>query len=130
VSVGAAMAYDAVCSLAFVLQARGPQWEGLQILLAAILSAAPWLFAAAIVVAIADLLWRTSTEQLLTLRHVGGALLISAAFGVAWLTLLRAAGVHVADMPTTHAAWILSPTLLPLMASVLAPWSLSRVRHT
>ena len=26
--------------------------------------------------------------------------------------------------------WMLSPALLPLMASVLAPWSLSRVRHT
>jgi hypothetical protein len=26
--------------------------------------------------------------------------------------------------------WILSPALLPLMVSVLAPWSLSRIRHT
>jgi hypothetical protein len=28
------------------------------------------------------------------------------------------------------AVWMLSPVLLPLMASVLAPWSLSRIRHT
>jgi hypothetical protein len=27
-------------------------------------------------------------------------------------------------------AWMLSPALLPLMASVLAPWSFSRIRHT
>ena len=32
--------------------------------------------------------------------------------------------------PTTDAVWMLSPVLLPLTVSVLAPWSLSRVRHT
>ena len=75
------------------------------------------------------LLWRGFAEQLLTLRAACGAVLVSAAFGVAWVTLLRAAGVQLAGMPTTDAAWMLSPTLLPLMASVLAPWSLSRIRH-
>ena len=33
-------------------------------------------------------------------------------------------------MPTTDALWMLSPVLLPLTVSVLAPWSLSRIRHT
>jgi hypothetical protein len=33
-------------------------------------------------------------------------------------------------MSTTNAVWVLSPMLLPLMASVLAPWSLNRIRHT
>ena len=31
---------------------------------------------------------------------------------------------------TMDSVWMLSPALLPLMASVLAPWSLSRIRHT
>jgi hypothetical protein len=33
-------------------------------------------------------------------------------------------------MPATDAFWMLSPAVLPLMASVAAPWSLSRIRHT
>jgi hypothetical protein len=28
-----------------------------------------------------------------------------------------------------NAVWMLSPALLPLTASVLAPWSLNRLRH-
>ena len=56
-------------------------------------------------------------------------MLVSAAFGAAWLTMLRAAGVSLAGMPATDAAWMLSPALLPLTISVLAPWSLSRIRH-
>ena len=46
------------------------------------------------------------------------------------MTLLRAAGFEFAGMPTAETVWILSPMLLTLMASVLAPWSLSRIRHT
>jgi hypothetical protein len=55
---------------------------------------------------------------------------VSAAFGVAWVTVLGAAGVPLARMPATDAVWLLTPALLPLMASLLAPWSLSRLRHT
>ena len=40
------------------------------------------------------------------------------------------AGVQLAAMSASNAASTLSPALLPLMASVLAPWSLSRIRHT
>jgi hypothetical protein len=71
-----------------------------------------------------------SRVVLLTLGHACGAVLVSAAFGAAWLTMLRAAGVSLAGMPAADAAWRLSPALLPLMASVVAPWSLSRIRHT
>ena len=46
------------------------------------------------------------------------------------LTLLHAAGVQLAGMSAADVVGILWPVLLPLMASVLAPWSLSRVRHT
>jgi hypothetical protein len=45
-------------------------------------------------------------------------------------TVLRAAGVQLAGMPTIDVLSMLSPALLPLMASLLAPWSLSRIRHT
>ena len=86
--------------------------------------------APAIVLATVYLSWRAFAERLLTLRSACGVVLVSAAFGTAWLTMLRAAGVQLAGMPTTDAVWMLSPVLLPLMASVLAPWSLSRIRHT
>jgi hypothetical protein len=69
-------------------------------------------------------------ERLLTLRQAAGAILLSAAFGAAWVTVLDAAGVPLLAMPARDAVGMLSPVLLPLMASVLAPWSLSRIRHT
>ena len=96
----------------------------------AFFGAAPWIAAAALVLATASLFWRTLAEQLLTLRQALLAVLISGAFGAAWVTVLRAGGVHLSGMPAIDAAWILSPALLPLLASVLAPWALSRVRHT
>ncbi|HET9943006.1 MAG TPA: hypothetical protein VFR05_06675, partial [Terriglobia bacterium] len=82
-----------------------------------------------IVLATGYLCWRAFAERLLTLRSAVGIVLISAAFAAAWVTVLRAAGVQLAATPTMDAVWMLSPTLLPLMASVLAPWSLSRIRH-
>jgi hypothetical protein len=76
------------------------------------------------------LFWRGFAERFLTLRYVCGALLFSAAFAAAWVTILRAAGVQLTGMPTTSAVSWLSPAFVPLMASVLAPWSLNRIRHT
>jgi hypothetical protein len=89
-----------------------------------------WIAAAAIVLATVYLFWSAFAERVLTLRYLCGALLVSAAFGAAWLTMLRAAGVQLAGMPTTNAVSMLLPVLLPLTASVLAPWSLDRIRHT
>jgi hypothetical protein len=89
-----------------------------------------WIDAPAIVFATLYVSWRVFAERLLPLRTACLAVLVSAAFGAAWVTLLRAAGVQLADMSATYAFWMLSPALLPLMASVLAPWSLSRLRHT
>jgi hypothetical protein len=88
-----------------------------------------WIAAAAIVLTVVYLFWSGLAERLLTLRYVGGALLVSAAFAVAWLTVLRAAGVQLAAMPAANAVLWLSPALLPLMGSVLAPWSFNRLRH-
>ena len=116
--------------LALVLLALGQRLNGLEIPLGAILRGTSWVAASAIVLATGYLLWRGFAEQLLTLRQASGAVLVSAAFGAACLTLLRGAGVSLAGMPAADAVWMLSPALLPLMASVLAPWSLSRIRHT
>lgn len=46
-----------------------------------------------------------------------------------WLTLLGTVDQHLSAMPPTIAALMVSPALLPLTTSVLAAWSLSRVRH-
>ena len=113
-----------------LLALAGQRGIGPEIPLGAILRATSWVAASAIVLATGYLLWRGFAEQLLTLGHACGAVLVSAAFGAAWLTVLRAAGVSLAGMPATNAVWMLSPALLPLIASVLAPWSLSRIRHT
>ena len=94
----------------------------------AIFSATRWIVAAAMVLATVWLLWRALAERLLTVRYACGALVISAAFGATWLMLRNAAGVQLAGMPT-NAVSMLWPLLLPLMVSVLAPWSLNRIRH-
>jgi hypothetical protein len=86
--------------------------------------------AAAGVLATAYLFWTVLAERLLTPRQACGALLVSAAFAAAWVTVLSAAGVPLTTMPATDIALMLWPALLPLTASVLAPWSLSRIRHT
>jgi hypothetical protein len=56
--------------------------------------------------------------------------LVSAAFGATWVIVLRAAGVQLSGMSATDVAWMLSPALMPLWVSALAPWSFSRIRHT
>ena len=119
--------------LGLVLVLRAPEGQGgdgLEVLLMdALFGAAPWITAAALALATASLFRRVLAEQLLTLRQALLAVLISGAFGAAWVTL-HAGGVHRSGMPAIDAVWILSLALLPLLASVLAPWSLSRVRHT
>ena len=114
-----------IYGLALVLLALGQRWNEL----VAILRATYWVAASAIVLATGYLLWRGFAEELLNLRQASGAVLVSAAFGAACLTLLRAAA-SLAGMPAVEPVWMLSPALLPLTASVLAPWALSRIRHT
>jgi len=89
-----------------------------------------WIAAAAMVVTTVYVLWSGFAERVLTIRYASGAVAITAAFGAAWLTVLHTAGVQLAGMSAMNVVSILSPALLPLMASVLAPWSLSRIRHT
>lgn len=95
----------------------------------AIIRATRWIGAAALVFTTLYLFWSGFAERAMTIRYACGALLISAAFGAAWVTALHAAGVQLASMPAMNAVGMLSPLLLPLIASALAPWSLNRIRH-
>ena len=89
-----------------------------------------WIAAAAIVFTTVYAFWSGFAEQVLTIRYTSGAVAISAAFGAAWLTVLHIAGVQLAGMSAMNALSVVSPALLPLMASGLTPWAYSRVRHT
>ena len=117
-----------------VLVLRAPDGQGgngLEILLMdALFGATPWLVAAATLLATVYLCWTVLAERLLTRGQATVAVMVSAVFAGAWVTLLRAAGVDLVGLLPANAVWMLLPTLSPLTASVLAPWSLSRVRHT
>lgn len=101
---------------------------GSEYLLSAMLRATGWIAAAALVLGTAYLVWRAFAERLLTPRQGWGVVLVSAALGAAWVMVLRAAPMQFGGV-ARHAVWILSLALPPLMASVLAPWSLNRIRH-
>ena len=103
---------------------------GPEIPLGAVGRATSWVALSALVLATGYLLWRGFAEQFLPVRHATGAVLLSAIFGVAWLGMLRAAGVALAGLPVLDTARVLWPALLPLTLSVLATWSYSRLRHT
>jgi hypothetical protein len=96
----------------------------------AIFATARWIFFGAMVFTTVYVIWSGFAERVLTIRYASGAVAISAAFGAAWLTALHLAGVHLGGMSAMNAISVVSPALLPLMVSVLAPWSLSRIRHT
>jgi hypothetical protein len=89
-----------------------------------------WIAAAAMVITTVYVFWSGFAERVLTGRYVSGAVLVSAAFAAAWLTVLQIAGVQPAGMSAMNIVWTMSPALLPLTIGALAPWSLSRVRHT
>lgn len=103
-----------------------PRGIGSELLVRAVLGIA----AAAMVFATVYLFWKTFTERVLTIGYTFSTLVISLAFGAAWVTLLHGTGVQLAGMAVTNAFWMLSPLILPLMTSALAPWSFSRIRHT
>jgi hypothetical protein len=87
-----------------------------------------WIAAAAIVFTTVYVFWSGFAEHVLTIRYASGAIAISAAFGAAWLIALHIAGVQLAGMSAMNVLSVVSPALLPLMASGLAPWSYSRIR--
>jgi hypothetical protein len=89
-----------------------------------------WIATAAMVFTTVYVFWSGFAEHVLTIRYASGAVAISAAFGAAWLTVLHMAGAQLPGLSAMNAFSVVSPALLPLTASVLAPWSLSRIRHT
>jgi hypothetical protein len=103
---------------------------GPEIPFGAILGATSWVAATAIVFATVYLAWRTVAERLLTAGQAWGVVFLSTAVAAAWLTVLRAAGLSLGDMPAANAVRMILPALLPLTVSVLTPWSYSRIRHT
>ena len=121
-----------LCGLAFAFLAVAQRNGNVSAaVIHAILVAARWTAAAAIVGATVYLYWSCLAERTLAPRYALGALLLSGAFVAAWMALLGAAGVQFASMPwTSIASMLLWPLFLPLFTSALAPWSYSRVRHT
>ena len=100
-----------------------------QLHLDVVFEAVRWIAAAAIVFTTVYVFWSGFAEHVLTTLYASGAVAISAAFGAAWLTALHIAGVQLAGMSAINAISVAWPALLPLMASGLAPWSYSRIRH-
>ena len=107
-------------------------WRGIgpEIPLGAILRATSWVAASTIALATVYVFWSVLAERLMTVRQASVVVFLSAAFAAPWLTLMRTAGLSLADMPAADAVRMLSLALLPLTISVLAPWSYSRIRHT
>jgi hypothetical protein len=96
----------------------------------AVVVAARWIAATALAGATVYLYRNGLAERTLTPRYALAALLVSAAFVAAWVTLRRAAGLQMASMPwASVASMLMWPLFLPLFTGALAPWSLSRVRH-
>jgi hypothetical protein len=88
-----------------------------------------WLAAAAALLAAIYLFWSASAERLLTPGYSWGAVVITAVFGVACLAVLQMAGFQFADISAANVASMLFLLLVPLLAIMLVPWSLSRFRH-
>ena len=84
-----------------------------------IVRASFWIFGAVMLLATIYFLWSGFAERVLTIRYACGALVVSAAFGVAWR----------AGMPVGDVVGILWLALGILMVGVLAPWALNRIRH-
>ena len=98
-------------------------------LVGTVFAATGWTLVAAMVLATIYFFWNGIAARTLTMRYVSVAFLIWAGFAAVWLAVLHAADVQLAGMPAAGIVGILWPVLLPLMAGVLAPWSLSNLRH-
>jgi len=95
----------------------------------AVFATTRWLAAAAALLATIYLFWNAFAERLLTPGYALGAAMITAVLGLACLAVLQLAGLQMTDISVTNAASMLSLLLVPLLAIVLVPWSLSRFRH-
>jgi hypothetical protein len=116
--------------LALVLLALAEQEEiASPLVVETVFAATGWTLVVAMVLATIYLGWSGVAERALTIRYAIGASMVSAAFAMAWLTVLHAAGVQFAGMAAAGVVGIMWPVLLPPVAGVFAPWALGRVRH-
>jgi len=130
VRVVAAAAFALLYGLVVALVVLGADgWVQDAMLLNIMLGAVPLLGGGAVVLGTLYLFWRTVVERILAPQQAAGVVLASAIVAVAWVTLLDAADTPVSRMSPVTAALALCPALLTLAVLVLAPWSLSRVRH-
>ena len=101
---------------------------GLQYVDASVLGANVWLLAIAIPLGTLFVLARALKAAALTLRQIAVAAVVWSAFAVLYLDMLRAGGTLL-QASEAFEALTLASTLLPLLATGLAPWSLTLVRH-
>jgi hypothetical protein len=90
---------------------------------------AVWIATAGLATAAIYFWWSSLAGRVLTTRYLCVALLVLAAFALAYVTLLRSAGLPRAGTPWTAISILSWPVLLLLLGVALAPWSLNRVRH-
>jgi hypothetical protein len=90
---------------------------------------AVWIATAGLATAAIYFWWSSLAGRVLTTRYLCVALLVLAAFALAYVTLLRSAGLPRAGTPWTAISILSWPVLLLLLGIALAPWSLNRVRH-
>ncbi|MBC8026113.1 MAG: hypothetical protein H7Y89_08990 [Steroidobacteraceae bacterium] len=95
----------------------------------AILQASFWIAAVALMSTTIYLFWNGISSRVLTAGYLSSAVLVIAVFAAAWVAMLHAAGAPFSRMPALHIAAILFPVMMMLMNSLLAPWSLDRIRH-
>jgi len=100
------------------------------VLVNAIVRAMQWFSGVAVLFGTMYLAWRVLAEHLITARQAGIIGLVLALFAAGWMALLVALGVSPTSLSVAQSIVMLSPVLVPLIFIVLAPWSLSRVRHT
>jgi len=129
VNIAGALLLGYVLALALLVVAVAAEWAP-DFLLRKVLMTTRWIVAGALAIGTAWLCWRLLEERLFSPRQAWITGLLLAAFGVTWVMLLRKAGMSANELDAAEALWMLCPVFLPLTFIVLAPWSLSRIRHT
>lgn len=88
-----------------------------------------WSSLAAFVSLVVYLFWKGFADRVLTPAYLCVAMVTAMVFGVAWLTVWHLTGEELSGKSAMSAVAAMSPSLLPLILGLLAPWSLNRIRH-
>jgi hypothetical protein len=95
----------------------------------AILQASFWIAMLLVSLATLYLFWNGIASRVLTAGYMSGAIVVTAVFAAALLTMAYTLDGPLTRITAPAIAAMAFPVLLVLMNSVLAPWSLDRVRH-